>query len=150
MASKVVVWVASPLSLGIHRIRLVTITSGNWLRTSAELIKSRPTILETLLRDFTALFSRPGWSAIRPTSSGNTLTIGFDSTNVPFAWVTQNSLDSFSEIFSHELVEACTDPEGTGWTSTTACSVNHSGWCEIGDVCEGNAARVNGVLVQRY
>jgi hypothetical protein len=74
----------------------------------------------------------------------------FDSTNVPFAWVTQNSLDSFSEIFSHELVEACTDPEGTGWTSTTACGVNHSGWCEIGDVCEGNAARVNGVLVQRY
>jgi hypothetical protein len=69
---------------------------------------------------------------------------------VPFAWVTQNRLDSFSEIFSHELVEACTDPEGTGWTSTTACGVNHSGWCEIGDVCEGNAARVNGVLVQRY
>jgi len=74
----------------------------------------------------------------------------FDSTNVPFAWITQNSLDSFSEIFSHELVEACTDPEGTGWTSTTACGANHSGWCEIGDVCEGNAARVNGVLVQRY
>jgi hypothetical protein len=74
----------------------------------------------------------------------------FDSTNVPFAWITQNSLDGFSEIFSHELVEACTDPEGTGWTSTTACGVNHSGWCEIGDVCEGNAARVNGVLVQRY
>jgi hypothetical protein len=74
----------------------------------------------------------------------------FDSTNVPYGWVTQNSLDSFSEVFSHELVEACTDPEGSGWTSTTACGTNHGGWCEIGDVCQGNTARVNGVLVQRY
>jgi hypothetical protein len=71
-------------------------------------------------------------------------------TRVPFAWVTQSSVDSFSEVFSHELVEATTDPEGSGWTSTTACGPNHGGWCEIGDVCEGNTARVHGVFVQRY
>jgi hypothetical protein len=75
---------------------------------------------------------------------------GSQHTNVPFAWVTQNSLDEFSEIFSHELAEAVTDPEGTGWTSISACGPNHGGWCEIGDICEGNTARVNGVLVQRY
>jgi hypothetical protein len=75
---------------------------------------------------------------------------GSPATNVPFAWVTQNSLDLFSEVFSHELVEACTDPEGTGWTSVTACGTGHGGWCEIGDVCQGDTARVNGVLVQRY
>jgi hypothetical protein len=75
---------------------------------------------------------------------------GSPATNVPFAWVTQSSLDMFSEVFSHELVEACTDPEGTGWTSATACGTNHGGWCEIGDVCEGNTATVQGVVVQRY
>jgi len=75
---------------------------------------------------------------------------GWPSTNVPFGWVTQSSVDSFSEVFSHELVESCTDPEGTGWTSATACGANHGGWCEIGDVCQGSDARVHGVLVQRY
>jgi hypothetical protein len=75
---------------------------------------------------------------------------GSPAVNVPFAWVTQSSLDVFSEVFSHELVEACTDPEGTGWTSATACGAGHGGWCEIGDVCQGNTATVQGVLVQRY
>jgi len=75
---------------------------------------------------------------------------GGATTNVPFAWITQSGLDDFSEIFSHELVEAATDPEGTGWTSATACGVGHGGWCEIGDVCQGSATRVHGVLVQRY
>ena len=75
---------------------------------------------------------------------------GSPATNVPFGWVTQGSVDSFSVVFSHELVEACTDPEGTGWTSATACGVGHGGWCEIGDVCQGSDARVHGVLVQRY
>ena len=75
---------------------------------------------------------------------------GSPATNVPFGWVTQDSVDSFSVVFSHELVESCTDPEGTGWTSATACGVGHGGWCEIGDVCQGSDARVHGVLVQRY
>ena len=75
---------------------------------------------------------------------------GGTTTNVPYAWVTHNGLDDFSEVFSHELVEAATDPEGTGWTSTTACGTGHGGWCEIGDVCQGSTARVHGVLVQRY
>lgn len=75
---------------------------------------------------------------------------GSPATNVPYGWVTQDGVDSFSVVFSHELVEACTDPEGTGWTSATACGANHGGWCEIGDVCQGSDARVRGVLVQRY
>ena len=39
---------------------------------------------------------------------------GSPATNVPFGWVTQDSVDSFSVVFSHELVESCTDPEGDG------------------------------------
>src|SRR5215470_16850545 len=53
---------------------------------------------------------------------------GWPATNVPFGWVTQDSVDSFSVVFSHELVESCTDPEGTGWTSATACGAGHGGW----------------------
>jgi hypothetical protein len=66
-----------------------------------------------------------------------------------FAWVTNDgTLPSITTIFSHELVESCTDPEGTGWTAQSGpCS--GSGWCEIGDVCS-STAQVGGVTVQSY
>lgn len=65
-----------------------------------------------------------------------------------WSWVTNNgSLNSVTSIFSHELVEAATDPEGDGWTGNVC---NQGGWCEIGDVCGGNTAIVDGVIVQRY
>jgi hypothetical protein len=64
-----------------------------------------------------------------------------------WAWVTNNgTLASVTTIFSHELVEACTDPEGDGFTGTV-CS--QPGLCEIGDVCTTTAI-VDGVTVQRY
>ncbi len=64
-----------------------------------------------------------------------------------WAWVTNNgSLASVTSIFSHELVETCTDPEGNGWTGNVC---NQGGWCEIGDVCN-TTANVDGVTVQRY
>ena len=50
-------------------------------------------------------------------------------------------------VFSHELVESVTDPEGSAITGT---GCNQGGWCEIGDVCTANTAVINGVTVQRY
>jgi hypothetical protein len=39
----------------------------------------------------------------------------FDIDKAWFGWVTHNgTIDSLTTIFSHELVEACTDPEGDG------------------------------------
>jgi hypothetical protein len=71
----------------------------------------------------------------------------FDVDKAWFGWVTHNgTLDSLTPIFSHELVEACTDPEGDGIQVNPR---NDSDWNEIGDVCCSNA-RVNGVLVQSY
>jgi hypothetical protein len=65
------------------------------------------------------------------------------------AWVTNNgTLSSVTTIFSHELVESVTDPEGTAVTGVPGtCSQN--GWCEIGDICNTTGV-VNGVVVQSY
>jgi hypothetical protein len=72
----------------------------------------------------------------------------FNGTNLHFGWVANGgSLDSVTWVFSHELVESCTDPEGSAITGT---GCNQGGWCEIGDVCTGNTAVINGVTVQRY
>jgi hypothetical protein len=68
-----------------------------------------------------------------------------------YAWVTNDgTLDLVTEIFSHELVEACSDPEGNGFQIAPA---NSNSWNEIGDSgcgCEGDFTMVNGVSVQKY
>jgi hypothetical protein len=39
-----------------------------------------------------------------------------DGTRVKFAWVTNNgTIANLTTILSHEIVEACTDPEGSAW-----------------------------------
>ena len=66
-----------------------------------------------------------------------------------FAWVTNDgTLPTITTIFSHELVESCTDPEGTGWTARSGPCTG-AGWCEIGDVCS-STGQVGGVTVQSY
>jgi hypothetical protein len=71
-----------------------------------------------------------------------------NGTNLHYGWVANGgSLTSVTWVFSHELVESVTDPEGSAVTGT---GCNQSGWCEIGDVCTGNTAVINGVTVQRY
>lgn len=68
---------------------------------------------------------------------------------VRYAWVTQGpvgSLDAITSIFSHELAEACSDPDGTGWFLDPGPDQN-----EIGDLCPGVFNRLaNGVLLQGY
>jgi hypothetical protein len=73
--------------------------------------------------------------------------------NILCAWVMNDgTLDSVTTIFSHELVEACTDPQGDGYQLDAPgdCSASPINWCEIGDVCEGIRGTVNGVVVQAY
>jgi hypothetical protein len=71
----------------------------------------------------------------------------FDIDKAWFGWITHNgTIDSLTTIFSHELVEACTDPEGDGVQVNPR---NDTDWHEICDVCCSNA-RVDGVLVQSY
>ena len=69
---------------------------------------------------------------------------------VHFAWITNNgTLSSVSIIFSHELVESCTDPEGSAILGDTG-TCSGGGWCEIADVCQATTGTVNGASVQSY
>jgi hypothetical protein len=71
-------------------------------------------------------------------------------TRVHFAWITNNgTLSQVSIIASHEIVESCTDPEGTSVLGD-AGTCSGGGWCEIGDVCQGTDGTVNGASVQSY
>lgn len=73
----------------------------------------------------------------------------FDYDSAHFAWVTNSgTLASITSVFSHELVESCTDPEGSAITGTQGTCVQ-GGWCEIGDVCYSTAV-LDGVTAQRY
>jgi hypothetical protein len=76
-----------------------------------------------------------------------------DNDRVRLAWIGNpggaGAVDAITTTFSHELVEACTDPETTAnptWRQTP-CSVPTQ--CEIGDVCS-SVARIYGVQVQAY
>ena len=72
---------------------------------------------------------------------------GYNESKIEFAWVTNNgSLSSITTIFSHELAEALTDPEGD---AVQVNPRNASNWNEIGDVCSSTLA-VDGVTVQSY
>lgn len=71
-----------------------------------------------------------------------------------FAWLTwpripggPGGLDDITSILTHELAEACTDPEGDGIQIEPS---NPDHWNEIGDVCYGMDETVNGVRVQTY
>lgn len=62
------------------------------------------------------------------------------------AWVAFGDRAFISSVFSHELVEALSDPEGDG---VQVNPTDPNSWHEIGDVCSSRG-RVNGVTVQSY
>ncbi|MDQ1749685.1 MAG: hypothetical protein QOE71_741, partial [Pseudonocardiales bacterium] len=62
------------------------------------------------------------------------------------AWVLYGSRANISSVFSHELAEACSDPEGNG---VQVNPTNNTNWNEIGDVCSSTGL-LNGVTVQSY
>lgn len=68
---------------------------------------------------------------------------------IRFAWITNNgTLDYVTRIVSHEVVEAATDPEGSGFLGV-AGTCSQGGWCEIGDVCSSTSV-LDGVTVQSF
>jgi hypothetical protein len=81
----------------------------------------------------------------------------FDATDYDFpsgtehAWVahvmTDGTLDTFTARFTHELVEALVDPDGSGFQVAPA---DEHDWNEIGDVCEGQDNRFGPLLVASY
>jgi hypothetical protein len=60
--------------------------------------------------------------------------------------INDGSIDTITTHLSHELVEACTDPEDDGWTIDGLSRPTD----EIGDVCLQTVGRVSGVMVQGY
>jgi hypothetical protein len=60
---------------------------------------------------------------------------------------------SFTDVSSHELIEAITDPDGTGWYDDAVPSNNTNNCGEIGDICAvggtQETATVNGFIVQK-
>ena len=75
---------------------------------------------------------------------------------VHIAWVGNcGSRAVISSVFSHELVEAITDPEGDAIKATnpgrTCGNPDPTNWCEIGDVCQNAPGQTStGVTVQGY
>src|SRR5262249_4652364 len=65
------------------------------------------------------------------------------------AWVGYQSLDGMTQAFSHEMVEAISDPEPG---NENAWGLNRSLNCgtEVGDVCWHILDYLNGVQVQAY
>ncbi len=68
---------------------------------------------------------------------------------IHYAWFANSGdLSGITQIVSHEVVEAATDPEGGGFRGIKGvCS--GSGWCEIADVC-GSTSVLDGITVQSY
>jgi hypothetical protein len=71
--------------------------------------------------------------------------------DVDYAWVgfvSYGSLDYITDVFTHELVEAITDPEPHDPAWLMNRSIN--GGDEIGDACNNTVDHLDGILVQAY
>jgi hypothetical protein len=69
---------------------------------------------------------------------------------IPYAWFSNTgNLATLTRLISHEVVEAATDPEGSGILGVQGTCAGH-GWCEISDICMSTLAEVDGVAVQGY
>ncbi len=69
---------------------------------------------------------------------------------IPYAWFSNaGDLASITGIISHELVEAATDPDGSGFLGVNG-TCDGPGWCEIADICQSTSSTVEGVTVQGY
>jgi len=96
--------------------------------------------------NFYAVFLPPGVSSQVPGANGAHSNDG----STYYSWQLYGSLDAITTTFSHELVEAMTDPDGNGWQVDPRDSGPQSTWNEIADVCQNTSLRVNGVLVASY
>jgi hypothetical protein len=90
-------------------------------------------------------------SADHPGGLGEHRTFLYNGGSIYWAWVRNDgTLDFVTEVFSHELAEACTDPDGTAFQIVPRST---NAWNEIGDEgcgCQSVDERIDGVLVQKY
>jgi hypothetical protein len=88
-----------------------------------------------------AIFVPPGVTRTPPGLGGDHTAFQINGVTAYCLWVLHGDLDTITTIFSHELVEACSDPGGSGITMNQA---------EIADWCAPYTARLVGTQVQAY
>ena len=94
-------------------------------------------------------------SAANDGRTGEHFNFSLNGSRGQIAWVTTNdrtisALSSLTTIFSHELVESCSDPQFDSVQGAPGTCGSRPGACEIGDVCESTTGVVGNVLVQSY
>jgi hypothetical protein len=100
------------------------------------------------------VFFPPGCSFTASSTVGAHDCFSMGPTTVFYMWTTNDGNfdqhNSIPKIFSHELVEACTDPEverHPGWIhDKNEANIND----EIADLCEDCYGKVNGITMQYY
>lgn len=91
---------------------------------------------------FYAVFLPPGVTVDTPINGEHS-----NDGGLYFSYQLFGTLDFITQVFTHELVEALTDPDGNGWQVDPR---NGTNWNEIADICKNASARVNGVSVAAY
>jgi hypothetical protein len=90
----------------------------------------------------------PGVSLDKGDWAGEHNAYGHSGRRIRYAWFANGTLDQITGIMSHEIVEAATDPEGSGFLGVDGTCAGR-GWCEIADICD-SAAVLDGVTVRSY
>jgi hypothetical protein len=68
---------------------------------------------------------------------------------IHYAWFANSgNLDQLTAVMSHEIVEAATDPEGSGFLGVSG-TCSQDGWCEIADICSFTGV-VDAITVASY
>jgi hypothetical protein len=96
--------------------------------------------------------NRPTFYAVflPPSSSISDSGVNGEHTNsgpVYYSFQNFGSLDFITRVFTHELVEALTDPNGGGWQVLPRSAWS---WNEICDICKNASASVDGVDCAAY
>jgi len=130
------------------------------------------TDIENMLRDLTMLpdgrllnaalddqllccvFTRPNWKTSDPDTNGFHTWFSTAQGPLPYAWIgNDGTLEFVSAVYSHELVEACTDPINAYFGAPGSCG--QDGACEVSDYCYGPQPGggwwpIGGAYVQGY
>jgi hypothetical protein len=101
------------------------------------------------------VFTPPEIHSDSEDAAGFHTSMAYQAARLPYAWIgNDGTIEYISSVFSHELVEAATDPTNAGVIDDTgACE--QTGACEIGDYCYGSGSggaseQHGGVWVQAY
>jgi hypothetical protein len=137
---------APPANRGYDRL-----TVGNWLAQKIDngtlpSPTSDPDLLYVVIMPEGVLQDRNGFFG------NHSFATDGQGHNLHFAYIGNNgTLDTITKTFSHEVVEAMTDPEGNTWQVVPSARGISDSWNEIADG-EGQmyTYRLNGFLVQSY